>query len=220
VQTRRMTDTALTTPSQPAPPLSAVALVCTLTPSPDASSSQLLADQLLAEFESHGVTTSSVRVVDYDVRPGVLDDMGDGDQWPELRRRVLDADILVIATPTWVGHMSSVAQRVLERLDNELSVTDESGRPGLYDRVAVAAIVGNEDGAHQITAGLFQALNDLGFTIPAQAATYWNGEAMQAVDYIDLDATPEKVASATKAVAANAAHLATLLRRHPLPATS
>ncbi len=210
-----MTDT-----SAPAPSLTAVALVCSLKPSPAQSSTQLLAEQLLTELATHGVTTSSVRVVDFDVRPGVLDDMGDGDQWPELRRRVLDADILVMATPTWVGHMSSVAHRVLERLDNELSVTDDQGRPGLYDRVAVAAIVGNEDGAHQITAELFQALNDLGFTIPAQGATYWNGEAMQTVNYIDLESTPEKVAAATKAVAANAVHLAGLLRRHPLPASS
>jgi len=210
----------MTSSSTPATPLTAVALVCSLKPSPEQSRTQLLAEQLLTALESHGVTTSSVRVVDYDVRPGVLDDMGDGDQWPELRSRVLDADILVIATPTWVGHMSSIAQRVLERLDNELSVTDDRGRPGLYDRVAVAAIVGNEDGAHQITAELFQALNDLGFTIPAQAATYWNGEAMQTVNYIDLESTPEKVASATKAVAANAAHVAALLRQHPLPATS
>ncbi|MFD3443377.1 flavodoxin family protein [Microbacteriaceae bacterium 4G12] len=210
-----MTDT-----TAPAPSLTAVALVCSLKPSPAQSSTQLLAEQLLTELASHGVTTSSVRVVDYDVRPGVLDDMGDGDQWPELRRRVLDADILVMATPTWVGHMSSVAHRVLERLDNELSVTDDQGRPGLYDRVAVAAIVGNEDGAHQITAELFQALNDLGFTVPAQGATYWNGEAMQAVDYKDLESTPEKVASATKAVAANAVHVARLLREHPLPASS
>ncbi len=210
-----MTDTPASAPS-----LTAVALVCSLKPSPAQSSTQLLAEQLLTELASHGVTTSSVRVVDFDVRPGVLDDMGDGDQWPELRRRVLDADILVMATPTWVGHMSSVAHRVLERLDNELSVTDDQGRPGLYDRVAVAAIVGNEDGAHQITAELFQALNDLGFTIPAQGATYWNGEAMQVVNYIDLESTPEKVAAATKAVAANAVHLAGLLRRHPLPASS
>jgi multimeric flavodoxin WrbA len=201
-------------------PLTAVAPVCSLKPSPAPSSTQLLAEQLLAQLETHGVTTSSVRVVDYDVRPGVLDDMGDGDQWPDLRRRILGADILVLATPTWVGHMSSIAQRVLERLDNELSVTDDRGRPSLYDRVAAAAIVGNEDGAHQVTAELFQALNDLGFTVPAQAATYWNGEAMQTVNYIDLDKTPEKVASATKAVAANAAHIAALLRQHPLPATA
>jgi len=42
----------------------------------------------------------------------------------------------------------------------------------------VAAVVGNEDGAHHISAILFQALNDVGFTLPAHAVTYWNDEAM------------------------------------------
>ncbi len=38
----------------------------------------------------------------------------------------------------------------------------------------MVAVVGNGDGAHKISADVFQALNDVGFTIPAGAATYWN----------------------------------------------
>lgn len=198
--------------------LTALALVTTLKPSPEESSAELLGGQLLDELAALGVTTSKVRVVDYDVRPGVLADMGDGDQWPTIRQQVLDADILVLATPTWMGHMTSVAQRVLERLDAELSEKDEKGRPTMFDKVAVAAIVGNEDGAHQITAELFQALNDIGFSIPTQGVTYWNGEAMGSVDYKDLEETPEKVVSTTKSVALFAVHLATVLKASPYPA--
>lgn len=192
-------------------PLTAVALVCSLKPSPAPSSSELMATQILAELASHGVAGSTIRVVDHDVRPGVETDMGDGDAWPAIREQILAADILVLCTPTWMGHASSVAHRVLERLDAELSEMDEAGRPGLYDKVAVVGVVGNEDGAHHITAEVFQALNDVGYTIPAQGGTYWNGEAMQKTDYNDLDETPEAVASTTKSLAANAAHLAKLL---------
>lgn len=159
-----------------------------------------------------------MRLVDHDIRPGVQSDMGGGDEWPRIRERLLDADILVVTTPTWVGHLSSVAQRVLERLDAELSNTDAAGRPILYDKVALVGVVGNEDGAHQITAALYQGLGDLGYTIPAQGVSYWNGEAMQTVDYKDLDRTPEAVAAATAAAASNAAHLARLLRDAPYPA--
>ena len=196
-------------------PLTALALVCSLKPSPAPSSSQLIAEQVLAALAEHGVSGSIRRVVDCDVLPGVEADMGDGDAWPELRREVLAADILLVSTPTWMGHMSSVAHRVLERLDAELSETDDAGRPHLYDKVAVVAVVGNEDGAHAITAELFQALNDVGYTVPAQGGTYWNGEAMHTVDYIDLDEVPEQTASATKALAANAAHLSALLKSRP-----
>lgn len=197
--------------------ITALALNCTLKPSPAPSSTGLLLDQVLTALAGHGVTGEQVRVVDYDVRPGVETDMGDGDQWPEIRARILAADILVFGTPTWVGHLSSVAARVVERLDAELSETDDSGRPILAGKVAATAVVGNEDGAHKITADLYQALGDVGFSIASQAGTYWNGEAMHRVDYNDLDETPEEVAAATATLARNCAHLARLLREAPYP---
>jgi multimeric flavodoxin WrbA len=196
----------------------AIALNCTLKPSPDPSSTGLLLQQVLDALGEHGVTGHEVRVVDFDVRPGVMADMGSGDAWPGIRRRILAADILVFGTPTWMGHMSSVAQRVLERLDAELSETDEQGRPILAGKVAATCVVGNEDGAHKITADLYQALTDVGFSIPSQAGTYWNGEAMHTVDYKDLDGTPDEVSSATATLARNTAHLAALLSEHPYPA--
>lgn len=191
--------------------LTAVALVCTLKPSPAESSTELLASQVLASLAKHGVTGSTVRVVDHDVKPGVDADMGDGDAWPGIRQQIMDADILVLATPTWMGHAASVAHRVLERLDAEIS------EGTLLDKVAVAAIVGNEDGAHAISAEVFQALNDVGFSIPAQGVTYWNGQAMKDVDYKDLPSTPKETAAATDAVGANAAHLAGLLSSKGYP---
>lgn len=200
--------------------LSALALVCTLTPSPEPSSTELLAGQVLDALKSHGVSGETIRVVDHDLKPGVQADMGEGDEWPALRERVLAADILLIASPTWMGHMSSVAQRVLERLDAELSVMDDANRPHLYDKVGIVAVVGNEDGAHKITADLFQALNDVGYTIPAQGGTYWNGEAMHTTDYKDLDAVPDVVESTTSGVAANAAHLAAVLKVSAYPGSS
>ena len=205
-----MTETA-----SPLPPLRALPLVCSLKPSPAPSSSEKLAGEILDELAGHGVTAETVRVVDHDIKPGVEVDMGEGDAWPVIREKLLASDILVVATPTWVGHMSSVAQRVLERLDGELSETDDTGRPVIAGKVAVVAVVGNEDGAHKIAADLFQALDDVGFTIPSQGSTYWNDVAMGGTDYLDLDETPEAVASTTKTLAANAAHLARLLKAAP-----
>ncbi len=198
--------------------LTAIAISCTLKPSPAESSSDLLGSQILAALAEHGVTGEAVRAVDHVISPGVEADMGGDDQWPALREKVRAADILVFLTPTWMGQHSSVAQRVLERLDAELSETDDDGRPILFDKVAIAGIVGNEDGAHHIAAILFQSLNDVGYSVPAQGSVYWNGEAMQTVDYKDLDSTPEKVAQATATAARNAAQLARLLKTDGYPA--
>jgi hypothetical protein len=86
-----------------------------------------------------------------------------------------------------------------------------------YGKLAVAAIVGNEDGAHHCVAEIFQALNDVGFTIPAGGSTYWVGEAMGSVDLADLPKIPEKVASTNRMLARSTAHLAGLLRQSAYP---
>lgn len=194
------------------------AVNCTLTPSPADSSTQLMIDQIVDALGEQGVTSAgTVRLVDLDIRPGVEKDMGDGDAWPGVREKIMAADVLLFGTPTWMGHMSSVAQRVLERLDAELSEADGQGRLLTFGKVAIIAVVGNEDGAHKITADVFQGLNDVGFTVPANGGVYWNGEAMQKIDYKDLEKTPDKVTSTISTVAANAAHLATALKASPYP---
>ena len=159
-----------------------------------------------------------MRVVDHDVRFGVSTDEGDGDGWPAIRAKLLAAQILVIATPIWMGQPSSVSKMVLERLDAEPSETDDQGRPLVYGKVAAAAVVGNEDGAHHVTAKVFQSLNDVGFTVLAAASTYWVGEAMGKVDYDQAGPKPDTTGGTTRTLAANVAHVARLLQDAPYSA--
>ncbi|WP_431711932.1 flavodoxin family protein [Glutamicibacter uratoxydans] len=200
------------------PAIKALILTCTLSPSPKDSSSELIAQQVADKLATHGVQSETFRLVDFNVKPGVLKDMGPGDDWPMFRDKLLASDILVLASPIWVGHPSSVAQRVLERLDAELAETDDQGRPILFDKVGMVAVVGNEDGAHHVIAELSQGLAEVGFTIAGQGSTYWVGEAMHTTDYQDLEQTPEVTANATDIATRNVAHLAKLLRAQPFPA--
>lgn len=199
--------------------LSALAINCTLKTSPQQSSCDLLLTQAQRELEKLGVTCEQLRAVDFDIKPGVTSDEGPGDDWPMIRQKVLAADILLLGTPIWLGHPSSVCQRVLERLDAFLSETDDQQRMVSYDRVACVAVVGNEDGAHHVVAELYQGLNDVGFTIPANGCTYWVGEAMGSTDY--KDAGPrEKTANTNAMLARNAVHLAKLLKQSGYPGAS
>ncbi|GAA4322747.1 NAD(P)H-dependent oxidoreductase [Pigmentiphaga soli] len=197
--------------------LSTLAVNCTLKPSPQPSSCELMLSQILDALARRGAPGELLRAVDHDIRPGVTSDEGPGDGWPEIRRKILAADILVLGTPIWLGHPSSVCQRVLERMDAFLGETDAEGRLAPYGRVAAVAVVGNEDGAHHVTAELFQALGDVGFTLPASVGAYWVGEAMQKKDYKDLPRTPEAVAKSIDTLARNCAHLAGLLRNAQYP---
>ena len=199
--------------------LKALPLNCTLkSDTSEASSTDAMIAVLAKAFGEHKVSVSKpVRVAALNIKPGVSSDEGEGDDWPALRKKILAHDILILGGPIWMGQVSSVTKRVLERMDAFLSETDDAGRMPSYGKVAVAAIVGNEDGAHFCSAQMFQALNDVGWTIPAAAACYWVGEAMGSVDFKDLKKTPEKVMETAKMVASNAAHLAGLLSKANYP---
>ena len=188
-----------------------VALNCTLKAGSDASSTDVLLDAITGELETLGYVGDTVRVVDRGVAHGVTADEGAGDGWPPIRRQILDADILVLGTPIWLGHPASPAQQVLERLDAFLGETDDRGQLTTVDRVALVAVVGNEDGAHHVGAELFQGLNDVGFTIPAGGMAYWVGEAFGSTDLKDLDAIPEATMTQARTAATNAAHLVSRL---------
>ena len=201
------------------PPLKVLAFNCSLKSArnKEKSSTDALLKQLMDELEKYNAKGAVVRAVDHNIKPGVTSDEGKGDDWPALRQRVINADILIMATPIWLGQPSSVAKRVMERMDAFLTETDEKSRMPSYGKVGVVVVVGNEDGAHHCAAELTQALTEVGFTSPPGAVTYWVGEAQGDKEYKDLVRTPKAVAETTAMLASNTAHLARLLKKHSYP---
>jgi multimeric flavodoxin WrbA len=199
--------------------LKAIAINCSLRGEDgEDSSTDRMIGLIAAALDARKVEVGgTIRIVDHDVKPGVTSNEGKGDAWPGIRKRILAADILVFGTPVWMGQMSSVAKRVVERMDAFLSETDDEGRMPSYGKIALLAIVGNEDGAHNITAQLGQALLDTGWTLPPSPTCYWVGEAMGKVDFRDLPKVPDKVAETVEMAASSAAHLAGLLKAKPYP---
>lgn len=197
--------------------LKAIALNCSLKPGQASSSTRKLLEQVGEALEQYGVPMESVHVRDIPILPGVTSDEGEGDGWPDLRTRILAADILVVGTPIWLGQPSSIAKRVVERMDAFLSEVDDRKRMPSYGKVAAVAVVGNEDGAHHVAAEMYQALSDVGYTLAANAMTYWVGEAMGGKDFKDLSETPKGTADATALMVGNAVHLAGLLKAQQYP---
>lgn len=195
----------------------AIAINCSLKRSggPPSSTDAMIGVVADALAEHDVSLIETLRLADFNVAPGVSSDEGPGDDWPQLRQRILSADILIFGTPIWLGQLSSIAKRVLERMDAFLGETDERSRMPSFGKVAVASIVGNEDGAHNVTASLFQALCEVGWTVPAASTCYWVGEAMHKTNFNELPHVPNKVEATAQMLAANASHLARLLKDHP-----
>jgi multimeric flavodoxin WrbA len=199
--------------------MKALVLNCTLKTSPDPSNTEALAHVVVEQLEKEGVTVDVVRAVDLDIAPGVTSDaIRAGDAWPGVHEKLLRSEILVIASPTWLGRPSSVAQRVLERMDAMLSETDDEDRPVAYNRVAGVVVTGNEDGAHHVISEVSGALADIGYTIPGQAWTYWHLGPGPGPDYLEEERGREWSHRTGRAMAANLYGVAQALAARPLEA--
>lgn len=197
--------------------MKALILNCTLKASGEQSNTEALAVTVIQELERHGVDTELVRLTDLDIRPGITSDAGEGDQWPGIHSRLLESEILVFATPTWLGHPSSVAQRALERMDAMISETTADGLPVAYNRVAGVVVTGNEDGAHHVIAEIAQGLIDIGYTVPGQAWTYWNRGPGPGPSYLETTEGHKWSQTTGKTAASVLVAVARALESTPIP---
>jgi multimeric flavodoxin WrbA len=191
----------------------------TLKKSPDTSNTEALARYVGEQLAGHEVDVSHLRLTDHRIEPGVVSEAVEaGDEWPEVHQQVLAADIVVFATPTWLGQPSSVIKRALERLDALLSETGHDGAPVAFNKVAGFIVTGNEDGAHHCISEMAGAAIDIGFTVPGQAWTYWNkGPGPGEEEYLTSD-EQDWTHSTGDAMAHVLAHTARALAASPIPA--
>lgn len=171
--------------------LRALFVNCTLKPSPEQSHTQGLVDLSRSIMERQGVRVDQIRAVDHDLAPGIYPDMTEHraatDEWPVLYPRVMDADILVLAGPIWLGDNSSVTKRVIERLYACSALLNEAGQYAYYGRVGGCLITGNEDGAKHCAMNILYSLQHLGYAVPPQADAGWVGAAGPGPSYLDPD---------------------------------
>jgi len=169
--------------------LKALFLNCTLKPSPQNSHTETLIEVSQTILEKNGVSTELLRPVDYDIAPGVYPDMTEHgfetDDWPEIQQKVMDANILIIGSPIWLGEKSSVATKVIERLYGYSGNLNEDGQYAYYGRVGGCLITGNEDGIKHCSMSILYGLQHLGYVIPPQADAGWIGEAGPGPSYGD-----------------------------------
>ena len=197
----------------------ALALNATLKASPETSNTEGLTKVVLDALEAHGVECELVRLADHDIAPGVVSEaVHEGDEWPALHEKLLAADIVVLATPTWLGQPSSIVKRAIERMDAMLSETTDDGVPVAYGKVAGFVVTGNEDGAHHCISEMAGAMIDIGFTVPGQAWTYWNkGPGPGEEEYLNSEDT-EWSDTTGRAAAQNLYAVAHALSVNPVPA--
>lgn len=182
-------NTSSTKPPHDYSDLKAVYLNTTLKKSAEASHTEDLMRRSMAIMSENGIATELVRATDYQIAFGVYPDMTehgwDRDDWPQIQDKVMDADILVVGTPIWLGEESSVCRLVIERLYGFSGNLNQHGQYAYYGRVGGCLVTGNEDGVKHCAMTVLYALQHLGYTIPPQADAGWIGEAGPGPSYGD-----------------------------------
>jgi len=206
--------------------LKAVFINCSIKKDKTLSHTQRLINRAAAIMETEGVTVEHIYALDYDIAFGmVMDgkDSGQKDEWPMLHKQIMQADILVLATPIWLGVKSSVATLVVERMyafSGEKNIKDQYL---YYGKTAGCLITGNEDGAKACAMDMLYAMQHIGYTIPPQADAAWLGEAGPGPSYGDTEYNGNKLDPAagydndftnknTTYMAWNLMHMAKLLK--------
>ena len=169
--------------------LKALFLNCTLKKSPTTSNTDGLIEISQNIMKKQGVKTETIRLIDEPIATGIMPDMTehgwDQDAWPEIYKKVLDADILVLAGPIWLGDNSSEMKKLIERLYSNSADQNDNGQNVYYGRVGGALITGNEDGVKHCTMNILYSLQHIGYTIPPQADAGWIGEVGPGPSYLD-----------------------------------
>ena len=169
--------------------LKALFLNCTLKKSPELSHTQGLIDISTAIMEKNGITTECLRPIDHDIATGMWPDMTEHgwetDDWPDISKKVMAADILVLCPSIWLGEKSSVCTQIIERIYSSSGDVNEHGQYAYYNRVGGCLITGNEDGGKHCAMNILYSLQHIGYVIPPQADAYWVGEAGPGPSYLD-----------------------------------
>ncbi|MCB0972606.1 MAG: flavodoxin family protein [Acidimicrobiales bacterium] len=170
--------------------LSAVFLNCSLERDPARSHTRRLIERAAGVMRSEGVSVEVLHLLEHEIPAGMHKDLTElgveRDDWPAIQRTILDADILVIGTPIWLGVKSSVATLAIERLYAYSGDRNEQGQYVYYGRTAGCVVTGNEDGAKGVAMEVLYALQHIGYVVPPQADCAWLGEAGPGPSYGDV----------------------------------
>jgi multimeric flavodoxin WrbA len=168
--------------------LRALFINCSIKKEKKGSHTQLLINKVTNIMEHEGVSVDQLYLLDHHVAFGMIKDgkeEGLEDEWPSIQKRILDADILVIGTPIWLGDKSSVASLVVERMYAYSGDRNEKNQYIYYGKTAGCIVTGNEDGIKHCARDILYAMQHIGYTIPPQADCGWVGEAGPGPSYGD-----------------------------------
>jgi len=185
------------------------------------SHTRTMCDFLITHLEKYGCESEFINLVEFNIKPGVESDEGEGDEWPEILKKVLAVDIIIFATPIWWGTYSSLIQRIIERMDALNDELLESGKSELANKVGGMIISGAEDGAEHIIGQICNFLVWNGITMPPACSLSYLGDYPKTkAELLKQLENSKSIKNMAEVMSHNLTYFARLLKEHPMPEIS
>jgi multimeric flavodoxin WrbA len=160
--------------------MKAIILLSTLK-NTEQSNTETLVEFVGGYLAEKNINFEVVKLLDYQIRPGTCTYMETDDDWPMIYQKILQADILIFATPIWWNNHSSELQRCMERLIDIYDIIGEGGISPLDGKIGGIIITGDADGVEHVTGNLANFFLSMGITMPpyTSVGVLWDGHAKE-----------------------------------------
>ncbi len=145
------------------------------------SNTAALADFAAGYLKKEKIDCEIIRLAEHEIGRGTYIRMEKPDGFPAIYKKILEADIVLFATPIWWNSHSSEIQRIIERLDEVYDIINE-GKPSPLDgKLGGVIITGDSDGVEHVTGNIANFFCSIGITVPAYASlgVIWEGHGKQ-----------------------------------------
>ena len=143
------------------------------------SNTETLTEFLGGYLTEQNIDFEIVRLADHHIVPGTFTHMNVKDDWPAIYQKILDAKIILFATPLWWNSHSSELQRAIERLDEVYDAILDGKDSPLEGKIGGVIVTGDSDGVEHVTGNIANFFCSVGISLPPYTSlgVIWKGHA-------------------------------------------
>ena len=143
------------------------------------SNTEILVEFLGEYLKEQNIDFEIIRLANHTIIPGTYTHMNVKDDWPDIYNKIIEAKILLFATPIWWNSHSSELQRCIERLDEVYDVILAGKDSPLDGKIGGVIATGDSDGVEHITGNIANFFCSIGVTVPPYTSlgVIWEGHA-------------------------------------------
>lgn len=146
------------------------------------SNTETLVEFLGTYLTKQKIDFEIIKLANHHIVPGTYTNMDVKDDWPNIYQKILDAKIILFATPLWWNSHSSELQRIIERLDEVYDMILVGKDSPLEGKIGGMIITGDSDGVEHVTGNIANFFCSVGIAVPPYTSlgVIWEGHAKNA----------------------------------------